>query len=413
MRYFNYSDGELHCEDVPVGRIARRVGTPVYIYSAATITCNYQRLAACFRGVPHTICYSVKANSNLTVLRELAGLGAGFDIVSGGELHRVLRAGGDPGKIVFSGVGKTREEIDYALRQDVLFLNVESPAELEMIAARARHLTRPARIAVRINPDVEPHTHRHISTGKRTHKFGVHWREALSICQRATELAGIEFVGIGCHIGSQITSVSPFVEALHRLEELAGSLRGAGVQIRYLDFGGGIGIRYQQEKPVSPATYARPLKQAARRLGCHIILEPGRLVVGSAGILLTSVILEKKVAQQRFVVVDAAMNDFLRPALYGATHRILPVVRHRSARPSPADVVGPVCETADCFGRGISLPPLAAGQFLALMDVGAYGFVLASSYNSRPRPAEVLVRGNRFQVIRQRETWRDLIRGER
>lgn len=413
MSPFRYRNGELHCESVPLRRIALRVGTPVYVYSAAELAGNWRRFAALFRTVPHTICYSVKANSNLALLHELASLGAGFDIVSGGEFRRVLQAGGDPRKTVFSGVGKTSDEIDAAIRKNLLFLNVESSAELGMIAARARHLGRLARVAIRINPDVEPRTHRHISTGKQAHKFGIHWRDAASICRRVTELDGIEFVGVGCHIGSQITSLSPLLRALKRLEAVAANLNSRGVPVRYLDFGGGIGIPYQGEQTVPLAAYARHLKHTSRRLDCHIVLEPGRLIVGSAGVLLTSVILEKEIGRRRFIVVDAAMNDFLRPALYGALHRILPVVRPRSSNAIPADVVGPVCETADCFARAIPLPPLPSGSLLTVMDAGAYGSVLASNYNSRPRPAEVLVRGNRFYVIRRRESWSDLIRAEK
>jgi diaminopimelate decarboxylase len=409
---FHYRHGELISEQVALSRVAATVGTPVYVYSAAAIAYAYRRLKAVFRGVPCLICYSVKANSSLAVLRVLARLGAGFDVVSGGELYRVLRAGGDPKAIVFSGVGKTTEEIDFAIRRGILYLNVESRAELETIARRAQLLGRRARVAVRINPDVDPHTHRHISTGKQTHKFGIHWREALPVCLEAARHPALEFVGIGCHIGSQITSLQPFLQALRRLEEVPGQLKHHGIRIRYLDFGGGVGIRYQREPLVPLGAYGRHLKRVVRRWDCQLILEPGRILIGPAGVLLTRVLLEKTTAGRRFVVVDAAMNDFLRPALYGSQHRILSLRRHRPGTATLADVVGPVCETADCFGRGIRLPRLAAGSLLAVMDVGAYGFVLASNYNARVRPTEVMVRGRRFKVIRRRETWGDLIRGE-
>ena len=410
--HFRYRTSRLHCEGLALAKIAATAGTPVYVYSQAAITENYRRLDSSLRGVPHTICYSVKANSNLTLLRTLARLGAGFDIVSGGELHRVLCAQGRPGKTVFSGVGKTSDEIDLAIRRRVMFINIESAAELEMLAERTQALRRTARVGVRVNPDVNPHTHRHISTGQETHKFGVDWRDAPAVCLRAAALPRIEFAGIGCHIGSQITALAPFEKALRRLEKLAGELARHGHRVQHLDCGGGLGIPYGGERTVALGGYARLLKKTARKLSCGIVLEPGRRIVGPAGVLLTRVILEKTSKRKRFVVVDAAMNDLIRPALYSATHRILPVVKSQGKRGSRADVVGPVCETADCFARQILLPNDLTGQLLAIMDAGAYGFSLASNYNSRPRPPEVLVRGSRFQIIRKREQFQDMIRGE-
>jgi len=413
MEFFRYCNGELYCEDLPLTRLAAAVGTPAYIYSAAALAHNYLRFTRAFHGVPHTICYSVKANSNLTVLRLLARLGAGFDMVSGGELYRVLRAGGLPSRIVFSGVGKTVEEIDFALRENILFFNVESAAELDTLAARARALGRRAQVAIRINPDIDPFTHPHISTGLRLHKFGVYWKDALPLCLRAAALPNVEFVGIGCHIGSQITRLAPFVQALARLQTIGLRLARHGAPIRYLDFGGGIGIRYQREKVVSLAGYAQRVKAVVQRLGCHLILEPGRLIAGPAGLLLARVLLEKTSGQRRFVVVDAGMSDFLRPALYGASHRIEPVKQPaRRAPRSLCDVVGPLCETSDSLRRNVPLPILHPGALLAIRDTGAYGFVLASNYNARGRPPEILVRGKTFRIIRRREAWPDLLRGE-
>ena len=411
MDHFHYRKGELGCEGLPLARIAAAVGTPAYVYSATTVRENYRRLARAFRGVPTLICYAVKANSNLSILRELTRLGAGFDVVSGGELYRTARAGAPARRVVYSGVGKTAAEIDLALRRGILFFNVESAAELELLAARARRLRRRARFLLRVNPDVDPGTHPHISTGLHAHKFGVGWQEALKLARAGAARPELDFCGLSCHIGSQITRLAPFDRALARLGRLAGELRRHALRVRYLDFGGGIGIRYQEEKTLSLSVYARSVKRTARRLGCRLLLEPGRVIVAPAGVLLTKVLLEKKTSRRRFVVVDAAMNDLLRPALYGARHRIQPVKQGRRAA-SLCDVVGPVCETGDALGRDVSLPPLAPGDLLAVRDAGAYGFVLSSNYNARPRAAEVLVRGGRFRVVRRRERPADLVRGE-
>lgn len=411
MESFRYRQDELWCEGVPVARIAAAVGTPAYVYSATGLGENFRRLARAFRGVPCLICYAVKANSNLSVLRELVRLGAGFDIVSGGELYRTARARAPARRMVFSGVGKTAAEIDLALRRGILFFNVESAAELELLATRARRMHRRARFLLRVNPDVDPGTHPHISTGLHAHKFGVGWREARSLARSSASRPELEFCGLSCHIGSQITRLEPFARALARLERLAADLRRDGLRVRYLDFGGGIGIRYQQEKTLFLSAYARRVKRTVRRLGCRLLLEPGRVIVAPAGVLLATVLLEKITPRRRFVVVDAAMNDLIRPALYGARHRIATVKKVRRAA-SPADVVGPICETGDALGRGIGLPPLAPGDLLAVRDAGAYGFVLSSNYNARPRAAEVFVRGRRFRVIRRRERLADLLRGE-
>jgi len=411
MDHFRNRKGELCCEGVRLARIAAAAGTPVYVYSASALRQNYRRLARAFRGVPCLICYAVKANSNLSVLRELARLGAGFDIVSGGELYRTARAGIAARRVVFSGVGKTAAEMDFALRRGILFFNVESAAELALLTMRARRLRRRARFLLRVNPDVDPRTHPHISTGLHAHKFGVGWQEALALARVGAARPELEFCGLSCHIGSQITRLDPFARALNRLEQLAGELHRHGLRVRYLDFGGGVGIRYQKEKTLPLPAYAHSVMRVVRRLGCRLLLEPGRVIVAPAGTLLTTVLLEKSTPRRRFVVVDAAMNDLIRPALYGARHRIEPVRKTRRAA-SPCDVVGPICETADALGRDLSLPPLAPGDLLAVRDAGAYGFVLSSNYNARPRAAEVLVRGRRFRVIRRRERPADLVRGE-
>lgn len=403
---------ELYCEQVPLRRVAATVGTPTYVYTAGLIRDNYRRLARALGRAPHLVCYSVKANSNLSILRELRRLGAGFDIVSGGELRRVLHVGASPRRVVFSGVGKTREEMDLGLRAGILAFNVESEAELALLAERARRLGCRAPVLVRVNPDVNPHTHPHISTGLHAHKFGVAWQDAPGVCRQAAALPSIEFLGLACHIGSQITSLRPFEQALARLARLGRELEGHGLRVRVLDFGGGLGIRYQDEKTIPPAAYATRVKRLARQLGARLLVEPGRVIVGPAGVLLTRVLLEKQTPRRRFVVVDAGMNDLIRPALYGARHRIEPV-RRAQGKLSRCDVVGPLCETGDALGRDVRLPSLKPGALLAVRDAGAYGYVLSSNYNARRRPAEVLVDGNRFRVVRRRETWGDLLRGER
>lgn len=408
---FSYRRGTLYCEGVPLPQLARRVSTPTYVYSRAALESALADFARALAGVPHTLCYSVKANSNLAILRLVGKRGAGFDIVSGGELYRVLQAGLSPRRVVFSGVGKTAAEIDFGLQSNILFFHLESSDELELIAQRARHLRQHARVAIRVNPDVEARTHPHISTGRQEHKFGVPMAEAAKLALRIAADPWLEFVGIGCHIGSQITQLAPFRQALVRLRRLAEALNAGALPGRYLDIGGGIGIRYHKEKIFSLGHYAATIKTATRELGCHLILEPGRALVGPAGVLLSRVLVRKRGARKHFIVVDAGMNDFLRPALYGARHRILPVRQTRGPT-SPVDVVGPICESSDSLAENVRLPWMAPGEWVAICDVGAYGFVQSSNYNSRPRAAEVLVNGNRFRVIRRRETYADLARGE-
>ncbi|MBI1738513.1 MAG: diaminopimelate decarboxylase [Acidobacteria bacterium] len=420
--FFERRAGELHCERVPLERIAARLGTPAYVYSRAAITATYRRLDRAFAGpggVPHTICYSVKANSNLSILRLLARLGSGFDIVSGGELHRLRRAGVSPKTIVFSGVGKTREEICDALRAGILLFNVESAAELEILAAEAARLRRPAAAGIRVNPDVEAGGHPHISTGHHRHKFGMDWDDARRLYLAHKDSRWIRWQGISAHIGSQILSAAPFRSAIARLAAYVRELRRAGVALKYLDFGGGIGVRYAAEDPLEVRNYAAIVTRALRPLGCHLLLEPGRVIVGQAGVLLMRVLYTKTNHGKTFVVVDAAMNDMIRPALYGAVHPITVAgalrprtVASRGPSSSRADIVGPVCETGDCFLQDWPLGEVNSGDLLVLWGAGAYGFVAASNYNSRPRPPEVLVEGSRFRLIRRRESFQDLCRGE-
>jgi len=405
-------NGEVHCESIAVEQVATRFGTPAYLYSSAAIRQNYRALDSAFSRWPHTLCYSVKANSNLSILRLLARLGSGFDIVSGGELYRLQRAGVSPRRVVFSGVGKTREEIREALRAGILLFNVESEGELEMLAAEAARLRRPAPAGMRLNPDVAAGGHPHISTGQKHHKFGVDWDDARRLYGAWRDSRWIRWQGISAHIGSQILSVAPFRSAAQRLSRFALELKRDGLPLKYFDFGGGLGIRYTGERPLPKREYARALLDAVRPTGCRLLLEPGRSIVGPAGVLLTRVILTKQTRGKRFVVVDAAMNDLMRAALYGATHPITPA--QSLDRKSPdrgwerADIVGPVCESGDCFLKDWPIGEVQAGDLLIIWGAGAYGFAIANNYNSRPRPAEVLVDGARARLIRRRESVNDL-----
>ncbi len=411
MHHFHYANGRLYCEELPIESLAHDVGTPLYVYSRATLTHHFTVFDGAFSPIPHLTCYSVKANSNVAVLALFGSLGGGVDIVSGGELFRALRAGIDPKKIVYSGVGKTREEIDYALSEDILMFNIESRQELEAISQRAQALGRTARIACRVNPDVDPKTHPYITTGMEKNKFGIRVDEALESYRHAMTLPGIEVVGIDCHIGSQLTDTAPFVDALKRLRALMERLRGLGVTIRYLDLGGGLGITYADEEPPHPTEYAEAILREMDGVPCTLIFEPGRVIVGNAGILVTRILYTKKTPTKHFVIVDAGMNDLIRPSLYGAYHHIQPVVLSERETET-VDVVGPICESGDFLARERALPQVAPGELLAVMSAGAYGFSMASNYNSRPRPAEVLVDGKTYHVIRRRETWDDLVRLE-
>ncbi len=406
----------LHCEGKDIRALAKTYGTPIYLYSAGMLHERTRTLDAAFAGIPHTLCYAVKANSNLTLLRLLSRLGCGFDVVSGGELERVLRADRSAaGRIVFSGVGKTREEISLALRSDILLFNVESEAELEVLLECSSRLGKKAHMSVRVNPNVDAKTHPYITTGLRQHKFGIPMEEASQLYARLARHKYVEAAGVSVHIGSQITSVEPFGEAMARVAALATQLKSIGHDIRFIDAGGGLGIPYQGKTP-DFAKYVRRYAQAVmkplRKLDVHLLLEPGRVLVGPAGVLLTSVIYTKSNRGKQFVIVDAAMNDLLRPALYAAHHEIVPVVQDKSRKLRKVDVVGPVCESGDFLARDRKLPEVQAGELLAVLDAGAYGTVQGSNYNTRPRPAEILAENRRVRVIRRRESFEDMVRSE-
>ncbi|ROQ92260.1 diaminopimelate decarboxylase [Desulfosoma caldarium] len=412
MHHFQYRQGRLYGEEVPVEAIVKDVGTPVYIYSRATLTHHFQVFDGAFSSIPHLTCYSVKANSNLAILALFGSLGGGVDIVSGGELFRARRAGIAPAKIVYSGVGKTREEIDDALSEDILMFNIESRQELEAISQRAQALGRTARIALRVNPDVDPKTHPYIATGMEKNKFGIRVDEAIESYRYAMRLPHIKVVGIDCHIGSQLTDTQPFVDALKRLRILMERLYALGISVQYLDLGGGLGIPYADEEPPHPVEYAKAILKEMNGLSCTLIFEPGRVLVGNAGILVTRVLYTKTTPTKHFIIVDAGMNDLIRPSLYGAYHHIQPVVPYERDEET-VDVVGPICESGDFLARQRTLPRVEPGELLAVMSAGAYGFSMSSNYNSRPRPAEVLVDGSTYHVIRHRETREDLVRLEK
>ena len=408
---FHRVHGELYCEQVPVARIARAVGTPLYIYSHKTLVDHLRKLREAFREWRPLICFSVKANANLAILKLLVAQGAGLDIVSGGELYKALRVGCSPSKIVFASVGKRPEEIREALRAGIFCFNVESLPELQAINRIARGMHRVARVALRVNPDVEAHTHRYITTGVAESKFGIDLRTASSILRRYREFAGVRVIGLHLHIGSQITRSQPFVRAIQRVSRLIAEGRRSGVGLEWLNLGGGLGIIYKDERPQTPKAFAEAIVSLLRPLRIRLILEPGRFIVGNAGILVAEVLYVKRTRGKRFVVVDAGMNDLIRPALYGAYHEVIPTRASSSrARNGRADVVGPICESADVLARNRRLGMVEAGQLLAVLGAGAYGSTMASNYNGRLRPAEVLVRGRRWAVIRRRETLRDLIR---
>ena len=409
---FHRLKGQLHCERVPVARIAEAVGTPVYIYSHKTLVEHLAKLRAAFRQAQPLICFSVKANGNLAILKLLVSRSAGLDIVSGGELHKALKVGCPPSKIVFASVGKTDKEIREALRAGIFCFNVESAPELEAIDRIARTMRTVARVALRVNPDVEAHTHKYITTGVAETKFGIDRKTARTLLRRHAEFRGLRMMGIHLHIGSQITHAGPFVEAIHRGGEVIRQGRREGAPLEWLNLGGGLGIIYKDERPQTPQQFAKAVLPLIAPLGVRLILEPGRFIVGNAGILLAEVLYIKRARGKQFAVVDAGMNDLIRPALYGAYHEVIPTGTVSSAAngASRYDVVGPICESADVFAKDRKLGAIRPGQLLAVLGAGAYGFTMASNYNGRPRPAEVLVRGNRWAVIRRRETRADLIR---
>jgi diaminopimelate decarboxylase len=412
--HFAYRHRTLECENVPLSRIAEKSGTPTYVYSSVSILEAYRRFTSAFRGVPHSICYAVKANSNLSILKLLAHAGSSFDIVSGGELHRLRHIGVPGRRIVFSGVGKSKEEIREALQSRILLFNVESESELDLLAAEASRLKCKASAVLRVNPDVQAGAHAHISTGHHRHKFGIDWDEARRLYLDKSRANHISWRGISAHIGSQILGAAPFRRAVMRVSSFVRELAKVGVNLSYLDLGGGLGIRYTRESPPTLKAYASAILPHIRTLGCRLLLEPGRAIVGPAGVLLMRVLHVKRNRDKTFIVVDAAMNDFIRPALYQAVHPITPVTRRKSetANIVAADIVGPVCETGDCFLHDWSLELPKSGDLLVLWGAGAYGFAQASNYNSRPKPAEILVNKSKFTIVRSRESRSNLIRGE-
>ena len=411
MHDFNYVKNELWCEDVSVSEIAAKIGTPFYLYSHKTLRNHFRVFDGAFKGLSHLICFSVKANSNIAILKIFISEGGGVDIVSGGELYRALKVGVDPGKVVYSGVGKRMDEIEYALKTDILMFNVESSEELLKIDESAGRLKKKARISVRINPDVDPMTHPHISTGLKENKFGINIEKSLEAYRWAKGLKNVEIVGVDCHIGSQVTKISPFIDALERLKRLLKLLDKEGIRIKYLDLGGGLGITYNQEMPPHPEEYARAVIKASKGLDLTFIFEPGRVIVGNAGILVTKVLYRKRNEDKNFLIVDAGMNDLVRPSLYSSFHAIQPVVKKERLE-HVADIVGPICESGDYLAKGRAVPKMEQGGLLAVMSAGAYGFTMSSNYNSRPRIAEVLVKGDRYDVIKKRETYKDLVKGE-
>jgi len=455
MHSFHYRDGHLYCEDVDLTRVAEEFGTPTYVYSAGTILDHYTRLDAALAPLDHLVCYAVKANSNRAILKLLVRAGAGFDIVSGGELFRVLAAGGDPAKCTFAGVGKSGDEIEYALEQGVYSFNVESEAELDAIERLARAKKKRAPIALRVNPDVDPHTHHYISTGSRENKFGIALDRAREVYEHAAKMGNIEIVGVQMHIGSQITEAKPFARAIEKVTPLVRELKSK-CAIKFFSIGGGMGIIYQRAlesgsgkwwhdhgpacvgSAFSVRDYAEAILPPLRELGIRILVEPGRFLIGNAGVLLTRVRYLKQTGSKKFAIVDAGMNDLIRPALYQSYHEIVPVIEPKTVTPTLSlegrggreapgegeflsrdqsrtekiDIVGPVCESGDFFALRREMPELREGDLLAIMSTGAYGFVMASNYNSRPLPAETLVRGDKFGLIRKRQTREDLVRGE-
>lgn len=412
MHDFGYKQGELYCEAVPLSRIAKEPGTPCYVYSYSTLIRHFRAFDSAFQDVPHIVAFAMKANSNLAILRVMAREGGGADIVSGGELYRALKAGVPANKIVFAGVGKNRQEIRQALDADVLMFNVESSAELRAIDDVAAETKRKARVALRINPDIDPKTHPYISTGLKKSKFGISADRALEEFKLASSLQHIDVVGVHAHIGSQLTEVTPFVDSLKKVLGLIETLKTNGANIRYLNIGGGLGITYSDETPPLPRELAKAVSPLLRDLKCVMIMEPGRVIVGNAGILLTRVLYTKDGEAKKFVIVDAAMNDLIRPSLYGAYHEIKPVRETPSTKTETVDVVGPVCESGDFLAKDRAMPECQPGDLLSVMSAGAYGFVMSSNYNSRPRVPEVLVKDGEIHVIRVREDYADLVRGE-
>jgi diaminopimelate decarboxylase len=412
MHFFKYRSGELYAEEVPIRKLTTKYGTPLYIYSHNTLLRHIRAYADAFNDYPHLICFAIKSNSNTAILRLIAKNGGGADIVSGGELYVALKAGIKPEKIVYAGVGKTEDEIKFALKSKILMFNVESEAELIEINRVAGKINKKACVALRINPDIDPETHPYIATGLRKNKFGISIEEALEHYRLASRLKNIKVIGIHKHIGSQITKVSPFVDALKRLLLLVDKLSIQGVEIKYLDVGGGLGISYKDEEPPAPKDLARYLIPLLKGRKFNLIVEPGRSIVGNAGILVTKTLYLKKSKEKEFIIVDAGMNDLIRPSFYGAYHHLLPVIR-KKRHTITCDVVGPICESSDFLATDRVIEKIKQGEYLAVMGAGAYAFSMSSNYNSRPRAAEVMVKGREHFLIRKRETYNDLIRNER
>ena len=411
MNYFEYKNGELYSEDVPVANIAKAVGTPVYIYSYKTLERHFLVFDGAFKGIPHITCYSCKANSNIAILKVMGGLGGGTDIVSGGELYRALQAGISPQKIVFSGVGKTEVEIKSAVKAGILMINVESADELAATRRVAREMKKKVPLSVRVNPQIDAKTHPYITTGLKKNKFGVLWDEAYRLYHEMHADEYLDPIGISSHIGSQILELGPFVEAIQSLKKMVLQLREEGIPITYIDIGGGLGITYKDELPPQPGDYGKIIEKELKGMGLTVILEPGRVLVGNSGILVTQLLYRKQGPGKTFYIVDGAMNDLVRPAFYDAYHEIIPVNRE-TGTDIKTDIVGPICESGDFFAKDRNVADLQRGEFLAIMGAGAYGFSMSSNYNSRRRAAEVLVKGKEFFVIRKRESFKDLIRGE-
>ncbi|MFW6005377.1 MAG: diaminopimelate decarboxylase [Desulfonatronovibrionaceae bacterium] len=408
MHHFEYRDGQLFAEDISVAELAEEFDTPLYIYSAKTMKRHYEAFDSAFKGLDHLTCYSVKANSNLCILKMLSRMGSGMDIVSGGELFRALKAGVPADKIVYSGVGKREHEIKEALLSGILMFNVESRQELEKINKAARDMDTTARVGLRINPDVDPKTHPYISTGLKKNKFGLDLEQALDSYRLARELPHVEPVGVDCHIGSQLTSIDPFVEALDRIKNFLALLDKEDIRIKYLDLGGGLGITYEEETPPHPVEFGQAVKNSLKDMNLTLILEPGRVIAGNAGILLTRVLYTKKTPSKNFIIVDAAMNDLVRPSLYGSFHRI-ECVTQKNAPEQIVDVVGPICETGDFLAQDRKLRQVDQDELLAVFSAGAYGFTMSSQYNSRPRGAEIIVHGKDVTLARRREVYFDLV----
>jgi len=411
MHHFQYRSNELYCEDVSISDMVEDLGTPFYLYSHATLRQHFRAFDDAFDTVEHLTCFSLKSNANLAILRLFAREGGGADIVSGGELFRSLKAGIDPERIVYSGVGKRVEDLEYALQSGILMFNAESPQEILKLNEVAGRLGKKAGIAIRVNPDIDPKTHPYISTGLKENKFGIDIKKSLEEYTMAASLSHLKVLGVSCHLGSQLTQVGPFIEALRRLTVMIKNLEEAGIHISYLDLGGGLGITYDREEPPHPKEYARAIKEELDMRDLTLILEPGRVIMGNAGILVTKVLYTKSTEDKNFIVVDAAMNDLIRPSLYGSYHGIRPV-KISGREKIKADIVGPICETGDFLAKEREIEPYEPGELMAVMSSGAYGFSMSSNYNARPRVPEVMVKGREYYIIRARETYEDLIRGE-